>query len=524
MEGLRLAAALAPLQAVVPAARLPWRFADAATFVLPLVPRGALWIDLRLPSPRLAWRDDAPPPGGPFTPFQASLAARAVGPLLAADQAALDRRVTLRFGSEEGFVPAEAVDLEVELTGRHANAVLVDGEKRVLAAWRDVGADVNRYRQVRPGLTYVPPPPYQKLDPRSADHEVLATALRGRKLTQAHKVIDGIGPSGTRHWATLADVDPDTTLEGEALAAALEGLTRLVADPMPGEEHVDLVRARRADRRAGWQARAVKALDARAGLLARRLDDARRAEEAEGDAERLRSEADLLLAHARTVPKGAAEVVLPGFDGADVRLTLDPTLGAAANAERRYDGARRRDARAARARAQHAAVEREAADLARQRVALVDLPDDELQALAERLDPPRAKLAKRPVGLRVVGPHGFEVVIGRNARENDAVTFKVGRSLDVWLHVQGATGAHVIVRSGGRELPADTLRFAAELAAGHAEVGHEDTVLVDHTLRKHVWKVKGMPAGAVHYAHQRTLAVQPRRRSEVDRVDPTSSA
>jgi predicted ribosome quality control (RQC) complex YloA/Tae2 family protein len=516
MEGLRLAAALAPLQARLPAARLPWRFADAATMVLPLVPHGALWIDLRLPSPRLAWREDAPPPGGPVTPFQASLAARAVGPLLAADQAALDRRVTLRFGAEEGFVPVEAVDLELELTGRHANAVLVDGEGRVLAAWRDVGADVNRYRQVRPGLTYVPPPPYEKLDPRTADPGELSGALRGRKLAQAHRVVDGIGPSGTRAWASLAGLDPDTTLEGAALTSALEGLARLVANPEPALETVDLVSARRTERRSTWRARVVKALDVRARLLARRLEDADRAAEAEGAAERLRAEADLLLAHAQRVPKGASEVVLPGFDGADVRLTLDPTLGAAANAERRYDAARRRQARAARARAQHEAVAREAAEVERQRETLTDLPDDELQALAERLDPPRAKLAKRPVGLRVVAPHGFEVVIGRNARENDAVTFKVGRSLDVWLHVQGATGAHVIVRSGGRQLPAETLRFAAELAAGHAEVGHEATVLVDHTLRKHVWKVKGMPPGAVHYAHQRTLAVRPRRRSEVD--------
>ena len=61
----------------------------------------------------------------------------------------------------------------------------------------------------------------------------------------------------------------------------------------------------------------------------------------------------------------------------------------------------------------------------------------------------------------------------------------------------------------------ETLVFAAELAAGHAEVGDEDQVLVDHTLRKHVWKVKGMPPGAVHYTQQKTLAVRPKRLSEV---------
>ncbi len=516
MEGLRLAAALRPLRERLPSERLPWRFPDADTLVLPLVPHGALWVDLRLPRPRLALRDEAPPPSGPATPFQSLLAARAVGPLLAAEQAALDRRLALRFGASEGFVPAPAVDLVLELTGRHGNAILVDREGRVLGAWREVGADVNRYRQVRAGLPYVPPPPYEKLDPRQADPSVVRSVLRGRPLSQAHRRIDGVGPEGTATWAARAGVDPAEPLEGEALEAALAALPDLVARPEGEAAPVDLAAARGVARRAAWTQRVEKALSARATLMERRLEDAARAEEADVEAARLRAEADLLLAHARSVPRGAERVELPGFDGAPVALALDPSLSAAANAEKRYDRARRRAARAARARAQRAEVAREAADLAARRSALADLDDGALEALAEQLDPPRAKAARKLPGLRVVGPHGFEVVIGRNARENDEVTFRVARSLDVWLHAQGVHGAHVVVRSGGREVPAETLRFAAELAAGHAESGDEDVVLVDHTLRKHVWKVKGMPAGAVHYAHQRTLAVRPRRRSEVE--------
>jgi predicted ribosome quality control (RQC) complex YloA/Tae2 family protein len=524
VEGLRLAAALRPLLARVPIARLPWRFPDADTLVLPLVPRDAVWVDLRLPHPRLAVRPDAPSTGGPATPFQAMLAARAVGPLVAVEQAALDRRATFRFGAAEGFVPVPAVDLVLELTGRHGNAILVDPEGTVLGAWREVGADVNRYRQVRPGVAYVPPPPYAKLDPRAADPAVVRAVLRGHPLAHAHRRVDGIGPLGTALWAARAGVDPAVPLVGEALEAAVAALPELVASPEGDAPAPDLEAARRTSRRAAWTARVEKVLGARATLLDRRLEDAARAAEADAEAQRLRAEADVLLAHARSVPRGARTVVLPGFDGEPWTLALDPALTAVANAEKRYDRARRRAARAVRAREQRDAVEREAGELAARRANLSALDDDALERLAQTLDPPRAKAARRLPGLRVTGPHGFEVVIGRNARENDEVTFRVARSLDVWLHAQGVTGAHVVVRSGGRELPAETLRFAAELAAGHAEVGDEDLVLVDHTLRKHVWKVKGMPAGAVHYAHQRTLAVRPRRRSEVADAAPASDA
>ena len=99
-----------------------------------------------------------------------------------------EKRVTLRFGADAGFVPAPAVDLVCELTGRHGNLILVAPDRgTVLGAWREVGADVNRYRQVRPGLAYVPPPPYDKLDPRTATPAVLRAVLHDRPRAEAHR-------------------------------------------------------------------------------------------------------------------------------------------------------------------------------------------------------------------------------------------------------------------------------------------------------------------------------------------------
>src|SRR5690606_33297142 len=52
----------------------------------------------------------------------------------------------------------------------------------------------NRYRELRPGVPYVPPPPYDKLDPRRASEEQLREALRGRRLRDVRDLVDGIGP------------------------------------------------------------------------------------------------------------------------------------------------------------------------------------------------------------------------------------------------------------------------------------------------------------------------------------------
>ena len=529
MEGLLLAAVLAPLRERLPAQHLGWRFADATTLLLPLVPAtaGTLWIDLRPPSPRVALVADAGDARGvAHTPFQSQLKARAVGPLEGADQAALDRRFTLRFGAGDGFVPHPRVRLEVELTGRHANAVLCDEAGRIMGVLREVGADVNRHRQLRPGLQYRPPPPYAKLDPRTSGREALAAALEGVPIAKAHTQVDGVGRELSRAWARAADLDPRAELDATTLPQALTALETLVRDPLAvlaaestsetkgAAPDADPVAARHAALRRAARAAARERLEDRRALLRSRLRDAERAANAALDAAAVRAEADLLLAHAHTLARGASEVTLPGFDGEPVHVTLDPGLDAAGNAQRRYERARKREARAERARANR---ERTAAELAQVETHLErfdELDDAELAALAPPARAPRDR-RREPPGLRLRDPRGFEVVIGRSARENDQVTFKVGRSDDLWLHAQGYHGAHVVVRAEGREVPFDTVRFAAELAAGHSEAGQSDNVAVDYALRKDVWRSKGMPAGAVHYTRQRTVFVTPRRRSEV---------
>ncbi len=215
------------------------------------------------------------------------------------------------------------------------------------------------------------------------------------------------------------------------------------------------------------------------------------------------------------MPTGAAEATLTGFDGQPVTLELDPRLDAAGNARQRYDQAKRREARAERALGQLDELE-EAVRTAEQDLSSLDeLSDEEVAARAAELEAkrPQASASNQP-GIRFQGPHGFEVVVGRNARDNDKVTFEVGRSRDLWFHAQGYRGSHVIVRSGGNEVPFETVLFAARLAAGYSEAFRSDNVPVDYTVRKNVWKVKGGAPGAVNFTQHRTVYVTPARDDE----------
>ena len=525
MEGLLLAEALARLAEPLPAERLAWSFPDERTAVLPLRDGPALWLHAGGAEPRLELAPGTPPRAAPRTPFQRQLAARAAGDLVAVEQRALDRVAMLRFAASRGFVPEPPVTLVVELAGRHANLVLVGVDGRVLGVMRPVTADRNRYRELRPGVAYVPPPPYDKLDPRAAGPEELAARLAGRELREVRHVVDGVGPrlqaALERRLADAAGAAPRDRLEGELLAAAVAAVREMTAAPAAflaahaGERRADAPAGEAGD--APLRRRAAELVARRLALAERRLADAERAVAEAEVAARLRAEADLLLAAGGDWRLEGSRATLAGYDGAPVVLEVDPRHDAAGNARLRYDRARRREARASRARERLPEL---AADVARWRAEAGSLDAADaarLRSLVDELaagEGSSARAGRRggaTVGVRFTDPHGFEVVVGRGARENDAVTFGVARSRDLWLHAQGYRGAHVVVRSGGRQVPFDTVLFAARLAAGFSEARGSSNVPVDYTERRHVWRVKGGAPGAVNYTQQKTVYVEPAR-------------
>ncbi len=525
MEGLLIAEVLGRLRSSLPTPRSAWAFPDDGTAALPLAAGASLWLHAGPSDPRLELRDAEVPRAGPRTPFQRQLAARATGELVVAEQVALDRVVKLAFGPSRGFVPAPPVTLVAELTGRNANLVLVGEDGRVVGAMRAVTAERNRFREVRPGAPYVLPPPYDKLDPRSATDAELERRLAGLEVARVRAHVDGVGPrlqaALESRLAAEAGSTPDTRLEGELLRRAVEALRAMAARPAAFlEEHGAAPGDARRGLAADSERREVtKRLSDGLRLARRRLADAERSAASDEELSRLRAEADLLLAAAGSWRASGSRATVTGYDGESVELEIDPRRDAAGNAQLRYDRARRREARAARAREQLPALRAEVTRLEAQLASVDGATDDELRRLRRQLEVEgsarsagRGKAPTRSApGLRIIDPRGFEVVVGRNARENHAVTFEVARSRDVWLHAQGYRGAHVVVRAAGRPVPFETVLFAARLAAGFSEARGSSNVPVDYTERKHVWRPRGAPPGAVLFTQQRTVYVEPAR-------------
>ncbi|MBV9228545.1 MAG: NFACT family protein [Chloroflexi bacterium] len=253
---------------------------------------------------------------------------------------------------------------------------------------------------------------------------------------------------------------------------------------------------------------------------------------------------DLLLAHQYEVQQGQSSVALENFfESTDagslslITVPLDPRFDAVGNANRffnKYHKLRRAIELVP------AQIEQNATELATIEQLLVDLMIAESPAEVTLVkaevqaagfirgkvvqDKKAAKKGKggkqakakgKPVPpgggvpLHVQSRDGFTLLIGKNSRQNEEVTFHQAAANDYWLHARGVAGAHVIIKAAGREVPRSTIEQAAQLAAYYSEARGSTRVPVDYTLQRHVRHMKGGGPGMVIYERERTIYAEP---------------
>jgi predicted ribosome quality control (RQC) complex YloA/Tae2 family protein len=306
---------------------------------------------------------------------------------------------------------------------------------------------------------------------------------------------------------------------GEEERAALEARGRAIALAIAG----DALGARRSE--------IDKVLDRAAQRIARRREAIRGDLDKIGQADRIATQAQWLLAEAARAPRGATKLVVTDWstgEAVPLELPLDPAKSAKVQvaamfkrAKRLRLGARIAEDRLAQAEAQLAAVE-SARSAAREASTLVEL--EEALRAAKRGAP-------RDVALPGAGPStsgtsgakktartpyrtfftrsGRKLLVGKGAADNDALTLHVARPYDLWLHAKDRTGAHVIaLLDKGQSCPAEDLVDAAHLAAHFSDAREEKVVDVQYTDRRYLRKPKGSSAGFVVVDREKVLVLR----------------
>jgi len=365
------------------------------------------------------------------------------------------------------------VTLSCELSGRHANAFLLDDAGVILGAWFPTHSVT---RPLHVGATYELPPPPRPAEPGAP----AATPLSRFPAGDTGAAVDAYFTAALREAA-----------RERARATAIAARTR------------ELERARRT-------------------LDHLRTDAERMARRTEG--KRL---GDLFLAALPVWPAGAVTFEFTPWDGSPPEtLTLPARCKTPAAAAQFHFGEYKK------ARRSRAVVEERAAHFA----ALAAHLEAELAVLAARpaetFDAPAAaaggkparggksntggrpdstgKKSKQPAtdaGTRAfVSSDGLPIEVGKSATDNHRLTFQKARGADVWLHARDVPGSHTVIFCGNGPVPRRTLEEAAMLALFYSDARPEGRGDVHWVQRKFVHAVRGAP-GKVTLASPKSLFV-----------------
>ncbi len=205
-------------------------------------------------------------------------------------------------------------------------------------------------------------------------------------------------------------------------------------------------------------------------------------------------------------------------EGDDLVVPLDPKHAPVEQAERMFDRAAKLERaariiprRRARLEADRAYLQQLESDvsLAQDQPEIVAVREALREAgyLRQRRDRREKVQRDRSQPLRYLSPEGFPILVGRNARQNEIVTFSEAGRDDLWMHVRDGPGAHVVIRCGGQPVPAPTRTAAAQLAAWFSRQRGNAGVAVVITPRRFVTRMAGGRPGQVHFRSEESISV-----------------
>lgn len=455
--------------------------------------------------------------------------------------------------------------LTSEIMGRYSNIILIR-DNRVVDSIKRItdGGDENfTGRRILPNIPYETPPRAERLSILENDTDEILRLLNGRtdRLAKALlNILEGVSPIFCRECAYFAAGDVDAacnTLDEEQLGNAalflynaknaLNGAAEytLLTDETGKKKDFSFVEikqygtlykaekfdspsrlldefygaAARQDRIHQKSRELLKTVNTAYERVSRKLELQKKELAECGEREVFRVTGDLVNANIYRLEKGMTKCVLEDFYTGEPReISLDARLTPAQNAQKYYNEYRKLDT-----------AEKKLTELIKkggEELSYLDSvldsvsraeTDGELSEIRRELREQgylRAQKDDRPSKkpsepLRFRSSEGFEILVGRNNRQNDILTLKTAKATDIWLHTKDIAGSHVIIRTNGQTPSDETIHEAAMLAAFHSKGRSGSGVPVDYVAVKFVKKPAGAKPGMVIFTNNKTLYVTP---------------
>ncbi|ARV63316.1 hypothetical protein BZZ01_29930 [Nostocales cyanobacterium HT-58-2] len=472
-----------------------------------------------------------------------------------------ERAIDLQFARRPG--ESALYHLYVEIMGKYSNVILTDATNTIITVARQVNQQKSSVRPILTGQVYETPPSLTSAIPSLSESQERwqerVSLVPGAIKRQLLKTYRGISPSLIQSMLLLSDVDPETStdtlkpedwqrlfhhwqewlqkLESRKFEPAwtAEGYTVLGWGALqPARDIQELLNRYYADQsnqQTFSQLRHQLSQKLNNILEKSRLKAAnfeQRLQQSE-QADEYRQKADLLMAHLHEWQVGMKEITIPDFEtGEPVKITLEPDKNAVQNAQNLYKQHQKLKRARTAVEPLLAEVNAEIDYLEQVEAAISQIENyttaEDLQALEEIREELiqqryledseyRRRSSTEAANTNFYHyrtPSGFEVLIGRNNRQNDQLTFRVANDYDLWFHAQEIPGSHVLLRLEPGTVPEEAdLQYVANLTAYFSRGRQSDQVPVVYTQPKYVYKPKGAKPGIAIYKQERIIWGQP---------------
>ena len=253
---------------------------------------------------------------------------------------------------------------------------------------------------------------------------------------------------------------------------------------------------------------ALKKAEKKAGLLMEKLTEA-------GRSEFYRKCGELLVANIYLLKGGEKSVKVEDYyDGMkEITIPLEPTLSPSQNAQAYFKKYNKLKNAAAQSKAQLEGVSEQISYL-KSILGYIEGAEglEEFEEIEEELisqgiakEQKAQKRKKAEPKAAFIEVNGHTIYYGKNNIQNDYITFKLARPEDLWFHIKGEHGPHVVLRADGMG-DEQAILAAAKLAASLGQ--RRDRAAVDYTLKKYVKKPPGSRPGYVTYSKYKTIYVK----------------
>lgn len=455
--------------------------------------------------------------------------------------------ISLETLNELGFTVSKK--LIFEIMGKHSNIVLLDiSSGKIIDCIKHVSIDVNRVRQLLPGIIYKYPPAQDKIPFKELLPEGSPSVFLPPEAKAIQRTAGGVSPSFAQEMA--ASEDPLSFLRSAARIIEEGRFCPVVYSDdkgspkefhiIPLSEYEDVCQKKEFDslslcleyyyahkqssnklhQKASDLERSVSSQLDKLYLKEQRLrEDLLKAENSES----LRLYGELLTANIHQVrPGDKSASVINYYDGSTVNIPLDPRLSPSKNAQQYFKKYGKAKTAVKEKQLQLRTNESDIKYLDSVMSYLKNASDvSEIEALRRELEETgylrkrkipggfkEKKISSKPY--RYILPGGCEVLVGRNNRENDILTFKTASSRDIWMHTKDIPGSHVIVKTSCEEISDEDLYAAASIAAYHSKGRESENVPVDYVRVKYVKKPAGAKPGMVIFTNNKTVWVDPK--------------